>query len=1037
MTTLVNNLGGALGFGDQVLLRGSDVSEPGIVATDIFGAQGLNFFGTTYQYISINDNGNITLSNSSTASLSTFTPFDLATSGTAIIAPFFADVDTSHGANENDNVVWYQYDPADNGILTVTWHDVGYFSGHTDKANSFQLQLIGAGDGNFDIIFRYESIQWTTGDDSLGSSGLGGTVARAGFSSGAGESSTYYELPQSGLQNSMLGLGATLGNTGTAGYYKFSVRCGTDDADILTGTAADDVLVGLGGDDTLDGGDGNDMLYGNGKDTMLGGKGNDTYFVSGFETIIEYINEGVDTVVSKGSYSLESRKFIENLFLTGAQNSTGRGNSLDNILRGNAGNNILNGLAGNDTIDYSLATSAVTVNLGLTASQHISSDQGDDTLLNIEGIIGSDADDTLTGNGSANTINGGRGADTIAGGDGDDILIGGSGDDWLRGEAGNDILIGGAGNDTLGGGAGSDTASYVDATGAVTVSLQIEVAQNTVSAGVDSLWNIENLTGSNYDDTLTGSDINIQTGKTGANVLNGGSGADRMIGGSGDDIYYVDNVGDTVIEDNEVGDDTVYSTISYTLGNYVENLRIIGTGTVNGTGNDLDNILYAGNGNNVLDGGKGIDTASYADANAAVTVSLAVTDGQDTGGSGTDTLKSIENLTGSRFYDTLTGDGKGNIVNGGAGADTMTGGLGNDTYIVDNAGDRIIEASTIATEVDTVISTVTWTLGANLENLTLAGATAINGTGNALNNHILGNNAANIINGGGGADVMEGGNGSDTYYVDNPGDVVKETNAASAGGVDTVRSTINYTLGDNVENLVIAGAGAVNGTGNALNNLIYAGAGDNIIDGKGGADTVSYALAGSKVTVSLANTKAQATGGSGTDTIINIESCVGSIFNDILTGNDLDNILNGGLGNDTLSGGKGADTLIGGNGNDTLIGGAGKDTLTGGLGADVFRFDALADTGLTSGTWDIITDFNYAQHDIIDLSRIDANELKTGDQAFAFIGTAAFSSTDATGQLRFDAATHILYGSTDKDSAAEFAIQLTGVVSLVGTNFKL
>ena len=107
----------------------------------------------------------------------------------------------------------------------MTWDDVGYYSYYTDKLNAFQLQLVGTGAGNFDVILRYEAINWTTGDASGGVSGLGGTVARAGYSTGDGAS--WYELAQSGIQNQMLALETAAGNTGVAGYYKFSVMSGT------------------------------------------------------------------------------------------------------------------------------------------------------------------------------------------------------------------------------------------------------------------------------------------------------------------------------------------------------------------------------------------------------------------------------------------------------------------------------------------------------------------------------------------------------------------------------------------------------------------------------------------------------------------------------------------------------------------------------------------------------------------------------------------------------------------------------------------
>jgi hypothetical protein len=372
-------------------------------------------------------------------------------------------------------------------------------------------------------------------------------------------------------------------------------------------------------------------------------------------------------------------------------------------------------------------------------------------------------------------------------------------------------------------------------------------------------------------------------GTAGADTLNGGLGADTMSGGDGSDRYYVDHVGDGVVETNAVtasgGTDTVYSSLAaYTLTSNVERGVIQSSGAASLTGNALANRLYAGSGNNVLDGAGGTDQVSYVFAASAVTVSLAASGAQNTGGSGWDTLVSIDNLIGSSYGDTLTGNAGANALESGAGNDTLEGGAGADT-----------------------------------------------------------------LNGGLGADTMSGGDGSDRYYVDHTSDVVSETNAAATGGTDTVYSTLSaYTLTRNVEYGILQASGAANLTGNALANRLYAGSGDNVLDGAGGTDRVLYGLAGAGVTVSLAASGAQNTGGSGWDTLVSIEQLIGSDYADSLTGNSGGNVLGGGAGNDTLEGG------------------AGNDILTGSTGADRFLF------GSASGQ-DGISDFSISQGDQISL----------------------------------------------------------------------
>ncbi|GEO81530.1 nidogen-like domain-containing protein [Pararhodospirillum oryzae] len=226
---LVNGLGGSAGFGEGVLNRNDD-SYQSVDISSVF-TQGINFFGTTYTSIYVNNNGNITFS----SGMGTYTPYAITgTTSNPIIAPFFADVDTRNstvtsttwsgsGNSTGTNNVYYDLD-ATNGVVTITWDDVGYYSNRTDLTNAFQLQIVRRNASDFDIAIRYEDVNWTTGSASGGTNGLGGTIARAGWS--AGDGTNYYELGASGNQANMLDLDRTLGNTGTMGYWEFSVRNG-------------------------------------------------------------------------------------------------------------------------------------------------------------------------------------------------------------------------------------------------------------------------------------------------------------------------------------------------------------------------------------------------------------------------------------------------------------------------------------------------------------------------------------------------------------------------------------------------------------------------------------------------------------------------------------------------------------------------------------------------------------------------------------------------------------------------------------------
>jgi Ca2+-binding RTX toxin-like protein len=446
---------------------------------------------------------------------------------------------------------------------------------------------------------------------------------------------------------------------------------------------------------------------------------------------------------------------------------------------------------------------------------------GAEMQINIAGTYAANAL-TLVNNGNATSSIMLAGALTLTGTPGNDTLTGAGANDTLSGLAGNDLLTGGAGNDVLDGGADTDTASFAGATGAVTAYLWNGQA---VGDGADTLANIENLVGSAFNDRLDGTNTaNNLEGGAGADSLYGYGGNDTLTGGVGNDILDGGADTDTASYTGATGAVIVYLWGSQATGadgtdtlTSIENLigsgfndRLDGTNTANnlegGAGADSlyayagNDTLLGGAGNDVLDGGANIDTASYAGATGAVTVYL--WGSQATGADGTDTLTSIENLTGSAFNDRLDGDNGANSLDGGAAADSVYAYAGNDT-LLGGAGNDVLDGGA---DIDTAsYAGATGAVTAYLWNSQVTGAdgtdmlTGIeNLIGSAFNDRLDGTNSANNLDGGAGSDSLNGYGGNDTLIGGAGNDVLEGGADADAfmfdagSGIDVI---YNYASG--------------------------------------------------------------------------------------------------------------------------------------------------------------------------------------------------------------------------------------------------
>ncbi|ODU32494.1 MAG: hypothetical protein ABS93_00265 [Thiobacillus sp. SCN 62-729] len=837
-----------------------------------------------------------------------------------------------------------------------------------------------------DILARFEGAPGTSLNDTIylltRSSTLSGEMGNDTLMGGTGNDTLL-----GGVDNDLLldpaGNNTLRGGTGDDSLY---VWRGTN---LLDGGDGNDVLFGGSDVDVLDGGDGNDTLDGgSGDDTLIGGAGSDILNGRNGNDVARYSkNWGVDTVSNVELIEFDASVSPEDLVFTTS------GSSLI-IKHGTTGDQM--------TIQSAVFSSSADTELTLNNLQirflPADGSAGIPVVWNSADIVaaiavptlqadrlqGSELNDWLAGGAGDDALYGGRGEDRLYGQDGQDGQFGGDGADWIDGGSGDDYLSGGQGGDTYFFGRGSGNDRIID-NGTVsgdtnTIRFGAGIAQDDVSItrnGDDIVIAITNTSDSITIYSPLGQPLPISRF-----VFSDGTIVDPETGiPRNKDLQF--NLGDGA---RTISDTSIFDSLLL------------------GPGIDASNLISTRDGSDLLlDNGQGdtlrftnwfdhpnapaflfarfsagtLQTESDITVNARTILGDAGSNllrGQSdfagvlSGGAGDDTL------VGGRGDDTLIGGDGNDLLYAGAGADSMVGGAGDDTYFVDNLLDNILENAVEGN--DTIVTPFDTTLSANIENLQLQGSASLNGTGNALDNRIVGNSGVNVLignagndmlDGGTGADTLIGGTGDDSYWIENTADTITEL---AGEGVDTVYSAITYSLNPDLENLTLTGPAGISAIGNDGNNILIGngaanaltgGRGDDTLDGGAGADTliggegndIYYVDNAGDVIVESANQGTDSVFASATYTLAsNVENLelIGNVSINA-TGNDLANSITGNTAANDLSGGAGNDTLDGQGGNDMLRGGAGADTYLFGPGSGL---DSIIENDATANVVDIV-----------------------------------------------------------------------------------
>ncbi len=854
---------------------------------------------------------------------------------------------------------WVSYQESDSAVI-INLAQGTLRGGHAEGDVISEIEnVIGSAYG--DVLEGDRGANWFNGgpgnDEVSGNGGndvLEGSTGGDRLAGGAGEDTASWAQSTAGvvvrLHSGEIRGGDAEGDTFTAMVMVEYIDNNGDtqhetvpDIEHLLGSAHADTLAGDSRSNRLAGGAGDDRLFGGpggGNDVLLGGPGADALYGGAGDDVLD---GGPDADTLRGgpgedtaSYE-ESARGVEIRLHSGVvRGGDAEGDMLDGIehlagsayadtlegdadanrlygadgadeLSGNGGNDMLEGGAGSDVLKGGGGADVLNGGAGVDWLSYAGSDAGVDVRLrNGIGVGGHAEGDVITG---FENIEGSDYNDIFGGDSNDNHLSGGAGNDGLWGSSGNDVLEGGAGADRMFGATGIDWVIYPGSDAGVTVNLA-EGAGTGGHAEGDTITDVENIGGSNYDDVLTGDD-NINElvggdgddelwGNAGNDLLEGGAGADRLEGGTGMDTVVYRNSDDAV---------TVNLSNSTLTGGHAEGDVLVDIESIVGTehgdtligddgvnrldGLNGEDVLEGGAGADSLDGGAGRDTAIYRNSNGPVTVNLdqgTVMGGHAEG----DVITNIENIEGSTYDDDLTGDSSPNRLDGGDGNDELRGGDGND--------------------------------------------------------QIFGGDGNDLLEGGEGIDLLDGGPGVDTVsYINAIGGMeVHVSYKASKNCCNDESETlinIENVIGSRYQDNLLGSAGANDLYGRHGNDRLYGGEGedrlfgeegDDRLSGSEGADklyggegndTVVYWWSDGGVTVNLMEGTGQGGYAEG-DRIFDIENIWGSDHADILLGDDGPNRIYGVSGNDDVNGNGGDDVLISGSDPDLLNGGPGMDTVS-------------------------------------------------------------------------------------------------------------